>query len=78
MKIIKMFNDDEIKWKKVFTTSKPIQANIIEGSLQNDGIRVVKFNKRDSSYTSFGEVELYVPEEDYEMAVKLISGLDQD
>jgi hypothetical protein len=74
MKVIKLNpNNEEIKWKKVFSTQKPIQAEILAASLENEGINVVKINKQDSSYTVFGEIELYVPEDEYALAVTLIS-----
>jgi len=75
MKVIRMKHDDEIRWKKVFATQKPIEAEIVSGSLETEGIKVVKFNKRDSSYTMFGDIELYVPEDEYELAMKLIEGI---
>jgi hypothetical protein len=78
MKVIKMNNDDDISWKKVFTTQKPIEADIVAGSLENEGINVVKFNKRDSSYLAFGYIELYVPAPEYDMAVQLISGMNNE
>jgi putative signal transducing protein len=76
MKVIKMNNSDsdEIKWKKVYTTQNPIDAEIVTGNLESEGIKVVPFNKRDSSYTVFGYIELLVPEDDYDRAMKLISG----
>ena len=67
-------NDDEIKWKKVYMTRTPIEAEIIAGNLESEGIKVVTFNKRDSSYLNFGYVELMVPEEDFERAKELIEG----
>ena len=42
------------------------------GNLENEGIKVVTFNKRDTSYNIFGYVELMVPEEDYDRAKQLI------
>jgi len=77
MKVIKMnTNHDEIKWKKVFTTQKPIEAEIVAGNLESEGIKVVTFNKRDSSYTVFGYIELMVPEDEYERAKELIEGIN--
>ena len=73
MKVIKMKNKDDIQWKKVFMTQKPIQAEIVAGNLENNGITVVTINKRDSSYTAFGWIELMVPEDEYEMAMQLIT-----
>jgi hypothetical protein len=75
MKIIKMHSaeEGETKWKKVFTTHKPIEADIVQGSLETEGIRVVQINKRDSSYTVFGEIELFVAEDEYDAAMRLIT-----
>jgi len=64
---------DDSNWKSVFKTQNPVQADIVAGNLKNDGIEVVVINKRDSSYTVFGFVELYVPEDQYDLALKLIS-----
>ena len=62
----------------VFKTQKPIQADIIAGNLKNNGIEAVTINKRDSSYTIFGFIEIYVPEADYEEALKLIEEADYE
>ena len=75
MKVIKMKtkNEGDSDWEMVFKTQNPVQADIVAGNLKNDGIEVVVINKRDSSYTVFGFVELYVPEDQSEIAKKLIS-----
>ena len=75
MKVIKMKTkkDGDPDWEMVFKTQNPVQADIVAGNLKNDGIEVVVINKRDSSYTMFGFVELYVPEDQSEIAKKLIS-----
>jgi hypothetical protein len=79
MKVIKLRNtSDNINWKKIYVTSKPIEADIVRGNLESEGITVVNFNKRDSSYTTFGDVELYVPEDEYDIALKLIEGVKYD
>lgn|GEM_PF-161068 len=74
MKVIKMkVKEGDSNWELVFKTQNPVQADIVAGNLENDGLHVVTINKRDSSYTMFGFIELYVPEDEYETAIKLIS-----
>ena len=48
-------------WFKLYTTRNYAEANIIKGMLEENDIQVVILNKLDSSYLSFGEIELYVP-----------------
>jgi hypothetical protein len=40
--------------------------------LIEENIEAVVMNKKDSAYTVFGQVELYVPSEDENLAVELI------
>ena len=58
---------------KIFTTSKPLQAEIIKGLLEGNGIHAVVMNKQDSSYGIFGEAEVFVKNEDALVAINLIS-----
>ena len=74
MKVIKMkAKQGDSNWELVFKTQNPMQADIVAGNLENNGLNVVTINKRDSSYTVFGFIELYVLEDEYETAIKLIS-----
>ena len=74
MKVIKMkAKEGDSNWELVFKTQNPVQADIVAGNLENNGLNVVTINKRDSSYTVFGFIELYVLEDEYETAIKLIS-----
>ncbi|MDD2196598.1 MAG: DUF2007 domain-containing protein [Bacteroidales bacterium] len=62
-------------WSLVFSTDKPFEAEIIKQMLSSNGIEAVVLNKRDSSYPSIGEAELYVTPEDEPKARKLIEDL---
>ena len=62
----------ELKWKKVYSTPKLYQAEIFLGKLRNEGLRAVLKNKKDSAYTVFGTVEIYVPEEEEAQANSII------
>jgi membrane protease YdiL (CAAX protease family) len=63
---------NDIKWVKIYKTDKPYMAEIITGNLKNEGIDAVSINKKDSSYTIFGFIEIYVPEEQEERARALV------
>ena len=48
-------------WFRLYTTRSLPEASIIKGMLEENNIQVMLLNKMDSSYMSFGEIELYVP-----------------
>jgi hypothetical protein len=59
-------------WFKLYTTRNYAEANIIKGMLEENNIDVVILNKLDSSYLSFGEIELYVPTHLKDIAKQLL------
>ncbi len=59
-------------WKKVYSTENGIQAELIRGLLENNEIRAVIVNKRDSQYNDFGDVEIHVPTNKVLTAIKII------
>ena len=59
-------------WFKLYTTRDYTEANIIKGMLEENNIEVVILNKLDSSYLSFGEIELYVPTHLKDIAKQLL------
>lgn len=67
----------ENDWVKVFETSNPIEAKIILDMLQENEIYAVELNKRDSSYTVFGLVEIYCKPDQLLTAKHLIAQLDE-
>ncbi|MFN4972643.1 MAG: putative signal transducing protein [Bacteroidota bacterium] len=57
----------ENDWVKIYTTTQPMQAQIVLGLLHENGIFAVELNKRDSSYTVFGNIDIYCnPEQEME------------
>ncbi|MES2779832.1 MAG: DUF2007 domain-containing protein [Bacteroidota bacterium] len=66
----------EHNWTKVFTTTSPIEAEIILSMLKENDIEAVEMNKRDSSYLAFGTVEVYCPAEKVITALHLINTQD--
>ncbi len=57
----------------IFKTNQPHLAQIYKMKLENEGIPVIIFDTRDSSYNSFGQILLYVERENIVRAKHLIS-----
>lgn len=55
-------------WKKLITKSDRLEANVLEAALEEAGIETQLMDKVDSAYKTFGEVEIYVREENWEQA----------
>jgi hypothetical protein len=49
----------ENDWVKIFSTISPMEAEIVKTMLEDNEIEIVEMNKLDSSYQSFGSIELY-------------------
>ncbi len=58
-------------WTLVYSTGNLQRAELIKAMLQENGIEAVVLNKQDSSY-AFGDVEVYVTEENQLKANHLI------
>lgn len=63
---------------KVFTGNQVYLAEVIKGRLESEGISALILNQRDSSYQSFGSVEIYVLSEDEERAKEIIAQSDHE
>jgi len=59
-------------WKCVYTTDQEYQAELVMGCLTNENIEALIFNKKDSAYTIYGDVEVYVNPEDETKAIALL------
>ncbi|MFN4145801.1 MAG: putative signal transducing protein [Runella sp.] len=59
-------------WEKIFETSFPHRAEIVQDYLEQQGISVVVVNKQDSSY-HFGKCELYVSIQDAIIAKTIVA-----
>lgn len=62
----------EKNWSKIYTHVDENRLHILESVLKDHHIQVVRLNKKDSSYLNFGEIELYVHENDFEKALEII------
>lgn len=50
----------EKDWVKVFSSPDVHVIEILKAILKEENIEAISINKRDSSYPTFGEIELYV------------------
>ena len=66
----------EDNWVSVFTTDQPYLADIVKQVLQENNIVSVVINKIDSSYSMFGEVEVYVDRDLVIKAKSIIENLE--
>ena len=51
-------------WELVYTSTLPHRVEIVLEVLKDQDIEAVKLDKRDSSYTMLGEIEVYTKKED--------------
>lgn len=61
----------ETGWVKIKIYTNPIGAEIVRQMLEENSIPAVLMNKQDSSY-HFGKLELYVQDQNKDMALELI------
>lgn len=60
-------------WVSVFTTTEELEAGIVKNLLDEAGIPAVILNQKDSSYKTFGDINVMVNKEDQEEAKKAIN-----
>ncbi len=63
----------EKNWTKVFVSTNPNLVDLLVTLLKEKEIIAVSINKKDSSYTVFGNIELYVKDTDVETREKIIN-----
>lgn len=63
----------ENNWVKVYTTSDPVTAEILKQGLIEHDIAAVIMNKKDSSYQTFGLIEVLVNHKDAAVAADYIA-----
>jgi type III secretory pathway lipoprotein EscJ len=62
----------EKNWVKIFKSTNYYQSEIVKQVLLQHNIEAVLLNKQDSSYRSFGNVEVYIHQEDFDNAIELL------
>lgn len=68
----------ESNWVKVYTTENPVTAEIIKQGLIENDIAAVIMNKKDSSYQTFGIIEVLVNKKDVEQAENYIKSTETE
>lgn len=66
----------EKDWKLVYSTDQLYKAEIAKDILADSEIEAIIINKKDSSYNSFGELEVFVNKEYYDNAIVLLKDLE--
>jgi hypothetical protein len=55
-------------WTKIFETDQKMTSLIVMSLLKENNIESVELDKRSSSYAGFGEIELFVKDDDVTIA----------
>lgn len=59
-------------WKRVFSTDKAYDANLVVDYLLKNDIQAVSINEKDSSFVVIGDIDIFVPDKDEAEALRLI------
>lgn len=62
-------------WEKIYFSGDQFQVFIARDLLAENGINAVIMNQKDSSYLTFGDVELYVQEQDEKKSLEILDQL---
>jgi hypothetical protein len=62
----------ERDWVKIYTSSNYYRSEIVKQVLFEHQIASVLFNKQDLSHRTFGNIEVYIHQEDFSKAIELI------
>lgn len=61
------------KWEVLYTSSNLQHVMILKGMLENEGIKAIELNQKDSMYQWFGDIKLYVLRTDYIPAKRILN-----
>ncbi|MVN90203.1 putative signal transducing protein [Mucilaginibacter aquatilis] len=62
----------EKNWVKIYSSSNYYQAEIIKQVLLEHEIGAVLLNRQASSHQNFGNIEVYIHEENFSQAIELM------
>ncbi|WP_259069181.1 DUF2007 domain-containing protein [Mucilaginibacter sp. X4EP1] len=62
----------EKNWIKIFSSTNYYQAEMVKQALVGHQIGSVLINKQDTTYRAFGEIEVYIHQEDFSNAIEII------
>jgi hypothetical protein len=65
----------EKSWKKIYFSGDEFKVLMARDLLEENGINAVIMNQKDSSYKTFGEVELYIEEQDEKESLLILDEL---
>jgi hypothetical protein len=62
----------EKNWVRIFKTFNYYQAEIVKQVLIENQIDTVLLNKQDSSHRTFGDIEVYIHQQDFSNAIEIM------
>jgi type III secretory pathway lipoprotein EscJ len=62
----------EKNWVKIFKSTDFYKSEIVKQVLLQHNIEAVLLNKQDSSYRNFGNIEVYIHQEDFDHAIEIL------
>jgi len=62
----------EKNWVKIFSSSNFYQSEMVKQALAGQNIETVLLNKQDSSHRTFGDIEVYVHQDDFSNAIEVL------
>jgi hypothetical protein len=65
----------EKDWKRVYVAGHLYQVEIAHDLLENNGINSVILNQKDSVYRTYGDIGLYVHQDDEQRSLEILKDL---
>jgi len=62
----------EKDWIRIFTSTNYYQSEIVKQMLIENQITSVLINKQDSAHRNFGNIDVYIHQEDFSKAIEVI------
>ena len=62
----------EKNWINIYSSTDPVEVEILKHVLLENNIDVVDINRQDSSYLMFGTIDLYIKSNNQKKALQLI------
>lgn len=62
----------EKNWVRIFSSTNFYQSEIVKQVLTRHHIDTVLINKQDSSHRAFGDIEVYIHQENFSEAIEIL------
>jgi len=62
----------EKNWVKIFVSTNFYQSEMVKQALAGRDIETVLINKQDSSHRTFGDIEVYVHQDNFSDAIEVL------